>query len=80
MPGYLNALMFRFNHRPSRRRGTIFYCVLDLAVALAPVRYNELIARGPCYLAVAQPGLTHRAWHALLRTAQGEEIRLAPAE
>ena len=36
--------MFRFNRRRSRRRGMVFYRVLELAVGHAPVRYQDLIA------------------------------------
>ena len=35
--------MFRFNRRRSRSRGLVFYRVLELAVAHAPVRYRDLI-------------------------------------
>ena len=55
MPGYLNEFMFRFNRRRFRRRGMIFYWVLNLDVAHPPVRYKVLIAREPCYLAVTRP-------------------------
>ena len=44
MAGYLDEFVFRFNRRRSRRRGMVFYRVLDLAVAHAPVRYKDLIA------------------------------------
>ncbi len=36
--------VFRFNRRRSRRCGMVFYRVLELALAHAPVRYQHLIA------------------------------------
>jgi hypothetical protein len=36
--------VFRFNRRRSRSRGMVFYRLLELAVAHAPVRYEGLIA------------------------------------
>lgn len=44
LSNYLNEFVFRFNRRKSRSRGMVFYRVLELAVAHAPVRYDELIA------------------------------------
>lgn len=44
LPSYLNEFVFRFNRRTSRSRGLVFYRVLELAVAHAPVRYENLIA------------------------------------
>lgn len=43
LPSYLNEFVFRFNRRTSRSRGMVFYRVLELAVAHAPVRYKDLI-------------------------------------
>lgn len=43
LPGYLNEFVFRFNRRSSRSRGMVFYRLLELAVAHAPVRYDDLI-------------------------------------
>jgi len=42
LPSYLNEFVFRFNRRRSRSRGLLFYRVLELAVAHAPVRYQDL--------------------------------------
>jgi transposase-like protein len=42
---YLNEFVFRFNRRRSRSRGMLFYRVLELAVAHAPVRYRDLIGQ-----------------------------------
>lgn len=44
LASYLNEFVFRFNRRTSRSRGMLFYRVLELAVAHAPVRYQDLIA------------------------------------
>ena len=44
LASYLNEFVFRFNRRRSRSRGMVFYRVLELAVAHAPVRYEDLIA------------------------------------
>jgi transposase-like protein len=44
LASYLNEFVFRFNHRSSRSRGMVFYRVLELAVAHAPVRYEDLVA------------------------------------
>jgi hypothetical protein len=35
--------VFRFNRRSARSRGMLFYRVLEMAVAHAPVRYRDLI-------------------------------------
>lgn len=43
LASYLNEFVFRFNRRHSRSRGMIFFRVLELAVAHAPVRYQDLI-------------------------------------
>ncbi len=43
--GYLDEFVFRFNRRRSRSRGMVFFRLLELAVAHAPVRYEALIGR-----------------------------------
>ena len=43
LPGYLDEFVFRFNRRSARRRGLLFYRVLELAVGHEPVRYRDLI-------------------------------------
>lgn len=43
LPNYLDEFVFRFNRRPSRSRGLLFYRVLELAVAHEPVRYRDLV-------------------------------------
>lgn len=56
LASYLNEFVFRFNRRRSRSRGMVFYRVLELAVAHAPVRYQDLIAaRRPREVALTQP-------------------------
>ena len=44
LQSYLDEFVFRFNRRRSRSRGLVFYRVLELAVAHAPVRYRDLVA------------------------------------
>lgn len=44
LQSYLDEFVFRFNRRRSRSRGMVFYRVLELAVAHAPVRYRDLVA------------------------------------
>ena len=80
MPGYLNEFMFRFNRRRSRKREMIFYWMLDLAVAHAPVRYKVLIAPRALLPRRHTTGSTHRAWNTIQRTAQSEEIQVTPVE
>jgi len=56
---YLNEFVFRFNRRRSRSRGMLFYRALELAVAHAPIRYQDLIAqRRPRPVPPVPPG-TH---------------------
>jgi ISXO2-like transposase domain len=44
---YLDELTFRFNRRPSKSRGLLFYRLLQQAVATDPHPYHELtIAAG----------------------------------
>lgn len=45
LDAYLNEFTFRFNRRASRRRGLLFYRLLEQAVAAGPVTYRELVAR-----------------------------------
>jgi len=44
LQSYLDEFVFRFNRRRSRSRGMLFFRVLELAVAHAPVRYHDLVA------------------------------------
>lgn len=40
---YLDEFVFRFNRRTSRHRGKLFYRLLQQAVAIEPITYDELI-------------------------------------
>jgi transposase-like protein len=54
---YLNEFTFRFNRRNSRRRGMLFYRLLEQAVATHPVTYRSLIAHpSPTSRRPARPG------------------------
>jgi hypothetical protein len=44
---YLDEFTFRFNRRTSRSRGMLFYRLLQQAVALPPVRGEELVGGRP---------------------------------
>jgi transposase-like protein len=43
---YLDKFIFRFNRRTSRRRGKLFYRLVQQAVAVEPVSYDEIVHRG----------------------------------
>ena len=74
LDAYLNEFTFRFNRRNSRRRGMLFYRLLEQAVATDPITYKSLIAnpsptgrrpdrpgrpgRGPVLTAVNRPWRT----------------------
>ena len=53
----------------------MFYRVLELAVAHAPVRYKHIIVTkrrlGQCLPLCRKRAATHRAWSALPRAARG---------
>ena len=42
---YLDEFTFRFNRRPSRSRGLLFYRLLEQAVATQPVTYQDIATR-----------------------------------
>jgi hypothetical protein len=44
LDAYLNEFTFRFNRRHSRRRGMLFYRLLEQSLAADPITYNSLIA------------------------------------
>jgi len=44
LDAYLNEFTFRFNRRGSRRRGLLFYRLLEQAVVTDPLTYRDLIA------------------------------------
>lgn len=72
LTAYLNEYTFRFNRRNSRRRGMLFYRLLEQAVAADPITYSSLIvnpkptgrrpkiAHSPGRVATVQP--VHRPW------------------
>ena len=43
LDAYLNEFTFRFNRRNSRRRGLLFYRLLEQAVAADPITYRSLV-------------------------------------
>jgi transposase-like protein len=43
LDAYLNEFTFRFNRRNSRRRGLLFYRLLEQAVAAEPITYRSLV-------------------------------------
>ena len=44
LDAYLNEFTFRFNRRASRRRGLLFYRLLQQAVQADPITYRQLVA------------------------------------
>jgi hypothetical protein len=71
----LNEFVFRFNRRGSRSRGMLFYRLLELAVAHAPVRYGQLVVpsvRAQCPKHRRRPVDTLRALTVPQRNAHGE--------
>jgi len=44
LQAYLNEFTFRFNRRRSRRRGLLFYRLLEQSIAADPVTYRDLVA------------------------------------
>jgi transposase-like protein len=43
LDAYLNEFTFRFNRRGSRRRGLLFYRLLEQAILAEPITYRSLI-------------------------------------
>jgi transposase-like protein len=72
LDAYLNEFTFRFNRRRSRRRGLLFYRLLELAIAADPITYRSLIVkphptgRRPAFPSspgrVATVPAVHRPW------------------
>jgi len=61
LASYLDEFVFRFNRRRSRSRGMVVFRLLELAVAHAPVRYQDLIAgRRPRKLLPTPPAARRR--------------------
>ena len=46
LQAYLNEFTFRFNRRTSRRRGLLFYRLLEQAVITPPTTYQQTIRHG----------------------------------
>ena len=46
LDAYLGEFTFRFNRRSSRRRGLLFYRLLEQAVITPPMTYKQTIRRG----------------------------------
>jgi hypothetical protein len=74
LDAYLNEFTFRFNRRNSRRRGLLFYRLLEQAIAAEPVTYRSLVvnpnATGRRSPLPSRPGrvatvpAVHRPWRA----------------
>lgn len=72
LDAYLNEFTFRFNRRRSRRRGLLFYRLLEQAIAADPITYDSLVvnpaptgrrsARPPRPGRVATVAAAHRPW------------------
>ena len=72
LDAYLNEFTFRFNRRRSRRRGLLFYRLLEQAVAAEPITYRDLVVnptptsrRSPLPSSpgrVATVPVVHRPW------------------
>jgi transposase-like protein len=72
LDAYLNEFTFRFNRRRSRRRGLLFYRLLEQAILADPITYRSLIANpsptGRRPTRATQPGrvatvaTVHRPW------------------
>jgi hypothetical protein len=43
LDAYLNEFTFRFNRRGSRRRGLLFYRLIEQAILADPITYRSLI-------------------------------------
>jgi transposase-like protein len=83
LASYLNEFVFRFNRRRSRSRGMVFYRVLELAAAHAPVRYKDIVAtQRPRQVPPSRRTRTgtRRAWTDLRRTARGGRPSRAPVK
>jgi hypothetical protein len=74
LDAYLNEFTFRFNRRTSRRRGLLFYRLLEQAVVTDPVTYRELVAsprpggrRPTLPLRAPAPAFAARPWRTVTR-------------
>jgi transposase-like protein len=60
LDAYLNEFTFRFNRRGSRRRGLLFYRLLEQAILAEPVTYRSLVANPGARERPAPVHLRHR--------------------
>jgi hypothetical protein len=75
---YLDEFCFRWNRRHTRRRGMVFYRLLQHAVAAAPVAYRDLVRVGAAKLVKPTPPGS-RGLPGTLEAADGHRPwRLAP--
>jgi transposase-like protein len=76
LDAYLNEFTFRFNRRHSRRRGMLFYRLLEQSIAAEPITYRSLVVNprttGRPHVAPSRPGrvaavpAVHRPWRQTL--------------
>ena len=52
---YLDEYTFRFNRRKSKSRGKLFFRLAQQAVAVEPVRYDEIVQQTPRIAQKAKP-------------------------
>jgi transposase-like protein len=81
---YLNEFTFRFNRRHSRRRGLLFYRLLEQSIAADPITYNSLIvnkgATGRRQVPPSSPGrvaavpAVHRPWREIPATTGSPDL------
>jgi len=73
LDAYLNECTFRFNRRRSRRRGLLFYRLLEQAILAEPITYRSMIAdaspTGRRPARATQPGRSARGSSASRRCA-----------
>ena len=60
LDAYLNEFTFRFNRRHSRRRGMLFYRLLEQSIAADPIAYSSLIANPKATGRTPHPTITTR--------------------
>ncbi|MGH3452306.1 MAG: IS1595 family transposase, partial [Haloechinothrix sp.] len=73
LPAYLDEFTFRFNRRPSRSRGLLFYRLLAQAVAAGPRTYRSLVVGHPSRrLTMPEPPFERRATGDRLAVVSGD--------